>query len=342
VKGTFGLPVGSTVSHTIIAVAAEGGGEGGSRDGQNLKPRMDGHEVLIPDSVFVCARDTMGAFFEPISKVDRTAAARDFLDLGKSRKRAEILARYALLHGKKLLEIGSGFGTNLAVWITEYGIDGYGVEPSGEGFDAGLHASRDLLAANGIAGDRIVDAVGEHLPFADQTFDIVYSANVLEHTQNPSAVVREAIRVLRPGGILHIEVPNHWSYFEGHYLLVMPPLVNRSILPAWVSLFGRDATFSRTLQTQINPRWFKRVLAEVGQAYPLHVISLGDDLFLERLAKPFQFEAQGVSRRLGAVLRVIQLLNRGNWIGKLIVAAQGYYPLYVTVRRNGLREGTSG
>jgi SAM-dependent methyltransferase len=302
---------------------------------------MDRHEVLIPDSVFACARDTMGAFFEPISRVDRTAAARDFLDLGKSRKRAELLARYAPLEGKKLLEIGSGFGTNLAVWIRDYGVDGYGVEPSSEGFDAGLNASKDLLAANGIAGDRISDAVGEHLPFADESFDIVYSANVLEHTQDPIAVLREAVRVLRPGGILHVEVPNHLSYFEGHYLLVMPPLVNRHILPAWVSLFGRDAAFSRTLQTQINPSWFRRVLEDIGKSYPLRVVSLGDDLFLERLAKPFQFEAQGVSRRLGVVLRLIQLVNSWNWIGKMIVAAQGYYPLYVTVRRDEIREAAN-
>jgi hypothetical protein len=121
----------------------------------------------------------------------------------------------------------------------------------------------------------------------------------------------------------------------------MPPLVNRHILPAWVSLFGRDAAFSRTLQTQINPSWFRRVLEDIGKSYPLRVVSLGDDLFLERLAKPFQFEAQGVSRRLGVVLRLIQLVNSWNWIGKMIVAAQGYYPLYVTVRRDEIREAAN-
>ncbi len=276
----------------------------------------------------------MGAFFEPISRIDRTSAAHDFLDLSKSRKRAELLARYSPLQGKRLLEIGSGFGTNLAVWIRDYGVDGYGVEPSSEGFDAGFHASKELLRANGIDDERITNAVGEQLPFPDSAFDIVYSANVLEHTQDPNAVVREAIRVLRPGGILHMEVPNHLSYFEGHYLLVMPPLVNRHILPAWVSLLGRDAAFSKTLQTQINPRWFRRVLNDVGKEYPLEIVSLGDDIFLERIARPFQFETQGASHRLGKLLRALQFVNRWNWIGKAIVAAQGYYPMYVTVRRH--------
>ena len=37
------------------------------------------------------------------------------------------------------------------------------------------------------------------LPFANDTFDIVYSANVLEHTERPLDVLFESLRVLRPG-----------------------------------------------------------------------------------------------------------------------------------------------
>jgi SAM-dependent methyltransferase len=38
------------------------------------------------------------------------------------------------------------------------------------------------------------------LPFEDRSFDLVYSNGVLHHTPNTSAVVREILRVLRPGG----------------------------------------------------------------------------------------------------------------------------------------------
>jgi len=289
--------------------------------------------VVIPPNVFASARDTMGVFFEPISRVDRTTAARDFLDTAKSRKRAEILERYTPLRGRKVLEIGSGFGTNVAAWTLEFSIDGYGVEPSSDGFDAGYTASRELLAANGIDPERIIDAPGERLPFPDSTFDIVYSANVLEHTNEPDRVLTEAIRVLRPGGILHVEVPNHLSYFEGHYMVFTPPLVHRRVLPAWITLLGRDPAFSRTLQTQINPLWCRRVLQRIGRTYPLEIVSFGEDIFLERLARPFKFEAEGVAQRLSWIVRTIQFLNAGNWIGASIVAARGYYPLYLTVRR---------
>jgi SAM-dependent methyltransferase len=298
---------------------------------------MPSCDVVIPNDVFAAARDTIGAFFEPISRIDRVTAARDFLDVSKSLKRAQILERYATLRGSKVLEIGSGFGTNVAAWILEYAIDGYGVEPSSQGFDGGYAASKQLLEANGIDPARIVGAVGEHLPFPEHSFDIVYSANVLEHTNEPERVLEEAVRVLRPGGTLHMEIPNHLSYFEGHYLLLQPPLVSRRILPAWVSLLGRDSTFSKTLQTQINPIWCRRVLQKINLTYPLEIVSFGEDIFLERLSRPFAFEAEGVSSRLRTLIRVLQVVNRWNWIGALIVAARGYYPMYVTVRRRPCR-----
>ena len=251
---------------------------------------------------------------EPFSNRSRapiaTRSPKDFLDTSKSLKRAEILERYTPLAGRKVLEIGSGFGTNVAAWILNFSVDGYGVEPSSEGFDAGFEASRRLLAANGIDPARIIGASGEDLPFPDRSFDIVYSANVLEHTRDPAQVLEEAIRVLRPGGLLHMEIPNHLSYFEGHYMLLQPPLVARGILPLWVSLLGRNPEFSKTLQTQINPIWCRRTFRNIGAIYAIEVVSFGEDLFLERLSRPFKFEAEVVSSRLATVIRALQLVNR--------------------------------
>ena len=43
---------------------------------------------------------------------------------------------------------------------------------------------------------------GEHLPFEDGRFDIVYCAQVLEHVRHPASLLAEAGRVLKPGGRL--------------------------------------------------------------------------------------------------------------------------------------------
>jgi hypothetical protein len=74
--------------------------------------------IIIPAEVTQSALDSIGVFFEPICGVERNANVSDFLDTSKSFKRAEIIRRYTPIEGKKLLEVGSGFGTNLAVSST--------------------------------------------------------------------------------------------------------------------------------------------------------------------------------------------------------------------------------
>jgi SAM-dependent methyltransferase len=290
--------------------------------------------IIVPEEVFDIATESIGAFFEPICKIDRRTNVRDFLDLGKAFKRAGILRRYTSLDSKKLLEVGSGFGTNLAVWIKDLHVEGYGTEPGGEGFNQGFIASRKLFAANGIDPDRIQNASGEDLPFADESFDIVYSANVLEHTANPERVLAECLRVLKNDGLLHMEMPNFLSYFEGHYMVLQPPILFNSMLAWWVWLvFRRSPAFARTLQTEINPIWCRRMVARLGRSCSLQLISLGDDLFLERLSQMFTFETQMVAGRLQGIIAALKKVNRGNWLGRLIVACQGHYPIYLTIRK---------
>ena len=294
---------------------------------------MSSFTIVVPDSVRELAENSIGIFFEGISKASPKAIVDDHLDLAKSVKRAKLLERYTPLNNKKLLEIGSGFGTNLAMWIKSYQVDGYGTEPDGVGFGASFAASRELFSANCIDCERIVQANGEMLPFLDASFDIVYSANVLEHTKNPNKVLEEAVRVLRPGGILHFEMPNFLSYFEGHYMVLQPPILWPSLLPHWVRLLGRDPSFARTMRTEINPAWCRRAVKEVKKQYDVELLSLGDEIFLDRIAQPFQFEMGRTAGKLETVINIMQSLNVGNWIGRVIVSAQGYYPIYLTLRR---------
>src|SRR5262249_27828389 len=149
--------------------------------------------VLVPPTVHAQAMNDVGAFFERLNKVDRRILADDYLDLTKATNRGRLLERFVALQGKKVLEIGAGFGTNLAVWIKEFGVEGYGVEPASLGFEMSFRAAKILFEENGLDPKRIIDAQGEHLPFADGTFDVVYSANVLEHTTDPVQVLREAV-----------------------------------------------------------------------------------------------------------------------------------------------------
>ena len=60
------------------------------------------------------------------------------------------------------------------------------------------------------------------LPFGDRTFDAVTMFDLLEHVPNDRQAISEALRVLRPGGVLLISTPNeHWRF---PYYKVMQPI----------------------------------------------------------------------------------------------------------------------
>jgi hypothetical protein len=105
------------------------------------------------------------------------------------------------------------------------------------------------------------------------------------------------------------------------------------MLPQWVRLLGRDPAFARTMRTEINPVWCRRAVKQVSREFPVTLLSLGDEVFLERLAQPFQFEMERTAGSLGKLIGAVQRINIGNWIGRSIVAAQGHYPIYLTLRR---------
>jgi SAM-dependent methyltransferase len=52
-----------------------------------------------------------------------------------------------------------------------------------------------------------VQGIAEALPFADNSFAAVVSLSVLEHVKDPQKAAKEMIRVLKPGGYIHLEVP---------------------------------------------------------------------------------------------------------------------------------------
>lgn len=52
------------------------------------------------------------------------------------------------------------------------------------------------------------------LPYADDQFDLIYSNWVFEHVENPAAVAKELLRVLKPGGFICAITPNKFGYIS--------------------------------------------------------------------------------------------------------------------------------
>ena len=105
------------------------------------------------------------------------------------------MAQFTRFRGSKILEVGVGAGTDHLQWARA-GAQCHGVDLT----DAAIETTRKHLAFYGFESDlRRVDA--EVLPFDNDTFDLVYSWGVIHHSEQPSEIIREIRRVLKPGGL---------------------------------------------------------------------------------------------------------------------------------------------
>lgn len=126
--------------------------------------------------------------------------AEFFADVERRRYEAEpfipAIADFAGSSAKHVLEIGVGLGTDF-VQFARAGAHVTGIDLSPRSVDL----VRTRLKLESLNGEVLV-ADAEKLPFDDNSFDRVYSWGVLHHTPNAAGAVREAVRVLRPGGDL--------------------------------------------------------------------------------------------------------------------------------------------
>jgi arsenite methyltransferase len=107
-----------------------------------------------------------------------------------------------LAAGERVLDLGSGAGTDSLVAAQMVGADGHvtGIDMTA----AMLAKARAAAAEMGAANVDFVEAEAERLPFADASFDVVISNGVIDLIPDKDAVFAELYRVLAPGGRMQI------------------------------------------------------------------------------------------------------------------------------------------
>jgi len=179
--------------------------------------------TTVPDSVHPVRR--------PVSEEDSRRANRldwdlyadeyqrthgDFLgDVGfvwgpEGHQEAElgVLGEREALRGSVVLELGSGAG-QCSRWLRSQGAAAFGLDLS----ERQLQHSRRIDEATGITVPSVC-GTATALPFASDTFDIVFSSfGALQFVAEAQVMVDEVARVLRPGGTFAFSVthPVRWS-----------------------------------------------------------------------------------------------------------------------------------
>jgi len=200
--------------------------------------------------------------------------------VGRRRLVTDLLRRGGA--GGRMLDLGCGTGGVLQ-HLGDFG-EALGLDPAPEA--AGYCRRR---------GVPMVVGSGLELPFADGSFDAVLALDVIEHVADDVALLQEARRVLRPGGVLLVTVPALpwlWSAHDDvnhHYRRYTLATLRRSLRaggfrPARVSYYN-----ALLLPLAIARKFLQR-------------LGGSDEHHLEDLPRPLNAALRGVLGLEGAVI----------------------------------------
>lgn len=191
----------------------------------------------------------LGDFYASYRGADGSSAERAPGDAGEIIRSGRALSHVSLIsqHAdgvERVLEIGPGFGQTLLLARAYLGADVYAFEPDGD--------AAAFLDENGIPNEPAMFDEANGARFGAD-FDAVIASMVVEHSADPVTFLAAMREVLRPGGVLLVEVPNYAdALFEFRYAdnahLFFPA-------PDTLRLAAERAGYETVICKASGPRW---------------------------------------------------------------------------------------
>jgi SAM-dependent methyltransferase len=277
-----------------------------------------------PETVQAIADLIESELGQAVYPYDYHQVALDRIDPHRSADQFEVMQRYIPgdYLGLRLLEVGCSFGS-YQEFALNAGMKTYGIEPELKAIQLGRQVWEQLQDTPGM-----VQAIGEHLPFMSNSFDIVFSSNVLEHVKDTDQVIAEAIRVLKPGGYLHFIFPNYGSVWDGHYALPWIPYMPYWAARLYVRLWGRSPHYVDTLQLLniFDIRRFRKTHPN------MRLVSLGHEMFQVRLTQVSFSEWSGMNN-LGKIVHILRQLKLAPLTASLSTKLALFTPFIMTLQK---------
>ncbi len=200
--------------------------------------------------------------------------------LGRQRAKKEILPtlqRYSSLHGRMVLDLGCGYGGPISALAEENHAMAVGVDLTVQLAKAKYLCTKALCGPG--TGIHFIRADASRLPFRKNTFSVVVLCDILEHADDPEAVMSETHRVVEQDGLIYVGFTPYHGPWGGHLWNYLPIpyihwLLPKNVVMRLISALGdagslftaRDAAELYSTLSKLKIETFQQIAKRFGMS----------------------------------------------------------------------------